>query len=107
MGVSQAGSLASLSRGAVIALDALGPLGRPQPIEGARLKAWRLVPIQHGAYRRREQAQLDFLIVFCGMHALTREQRKRAREATSLISASATELATETRSAETQSEAVA
>lgn len=29
-------------------------------------------------YRRREQAQLDFLMVFCGMHALAMEQRRRA-----------------------------
>ncbi len=29
-------------------------------------------------YRRREQAQLDFLMVFCSMHALAMEQRKRA-----------------------------
>ncbi|MGB7588857.1 MAG: hypothetical protein WBM00_09130, partial [Solirubrobacterales bacterium] len=30
-------------------------------------------------YRRREQAQLDFLIVFCSMHALAIEQRRRAK----------------------------
>jgi hypothetical protein len=32
-------------------------------------------------YRRREQAQLDFLMVFCSMHALAMEQRQRAGEA--------------------------
>lgn len=30
-------------------------------------------------YRRREQAQLDFLMIFCSMHALAMEQRKRAK----------------------------
>lgn len=30
-------------------------------------------------YRRREQAQLDFLMVFCSMHALAMEQRRRAK----------------------------
>jgi hypothetical protein len=40
--------------------------------------------LKHRAwYRRREQAQLDFLIVFCGMHALAMEQRKRARATSS------------------------
>jgi hypothetical protein len=35
--------------------------------------------LKHKAwYRRREQAQLDFLMVFCSMHALAMEQRKRA-----------------------------
>jgi hypothetical protein len=29
-------------------------------------------------YRRREQTQLDFLMVFCSMHALAMEQRRRA-----------------------------
>jgi hypothetical protein len=31
-------------------------------------------------YRRREQAQLDFLMVFCSMHALAMEQRSRAQD---------------------------
>jgi hypothetical protein len=36
--------------------------------------------LKHKAwYRRREQAQLDFLMVFCGMHALAMEQRRRAK----------------------------
>jgi hypothetical protein len=37
--------------------------------------------LKHKAwYRRREQAQLDFLMVFCGMHALAIEQRARLRK---------------------------
>jgi hypothetical protein len=38
--------------------------------------------LKHKAwYRRREQAQLDFLMVFCSMHALAMEQRQRAGSA--------------------------
>ncbi len=38
--------------------------------------------LKHKAwYRRREEAQLDFLMVFCSMHALAIEQRKRAKQA--------------------------
>ena len=33
-------------------------------------------------YRRREQAQLDFLMVFCSMHALAMEQRRRSKAKT-------------------------
>lgn len=33
-------------------------------------------------YRRREQAQLDFLMIFCSMHALGMEQRRRANQPT-------------------------
>jgi len=37
--------------------------------------------LKHKAwYRRREQAQRDFLMVFCGMHALAIEQRARLRK---------------------------
>ena len=37
--------------------------------------------LKHKAwYRRREQAQRDFLMVFCGMHALAMEQRARLRK---------------------------
>lgn len=47
--------------------------------------------LKHKAwYRRREQAQLDFLMVFCTMHALSIEQRKRAREPVSLEAKRAT-----------------
>lgn len=47
--------------------------------------------LKHKAwYRRREQAQLDFLMVFCTMHALAIEQRKRAKEPVSLKAKRAT-----------------
>jgi hypothetical protein len=52
--------------------------------------------LKHKAwYRRRQEAERDFLMVFAGMHALAMEQRKRAREITSSVTASATELAPE------------
>jgi len=35
-------------------------------------------------YRRREQAQLDFLMVFSSMHALAMEQRRRAKAPTAI-----------------------
>lgn len=38
-------------------------------------------------YRRREQAQLDFLMVFCSMHALAMEQRRRANAPPGLAAA--------------------
>jgi hypothetical protein len=64
--------------------------------------------LKHKAwYRRRQEAERDFLIVFSGIHALAMEQRKRAREITKLTTAPTTDLTTGTRSAETRSQAVA
>jgi Transposase DDE domain len=50
--------------------------------------------LKHKAwYRRRKEAQLDFLMVFCSMHALAIEQRKRAKVAGTIHGADPPELA--------------
>lgn len=54
--------------------------GHGEGFHGHLLKRFGL--LKHKAwYRRREEAQLDFLMVFCSMHALAIEQRERAKAA--------------------------
>jgi hypothetical protein len=64
--------------------------------------------LKHKAwYRRRPEAERDFLMVFAGMHALAMKQRERAREIGSLPSAEISATGIGNESAETRSGAAA
>jgi hypothetical protein len=54
--------------------------GHNEGLHGTLVTRFGLLKHKHW-FRRREQAELDFLMVFCSMHALAMEQRVRARAA--------------------------